>query len=1349
MPTTISKVGNRNSSGLPHQSPTVAPDNVSVESSVRNLNQTEYTNVMTRKTRNKQVRDGAAVGNASVVDACSMKTHNDIIKRDSDKCGYCEACRIEYDVLSVHLQTKEHLAFKNNGENYIQVDKLINDGANVESFLKATTGRTHKPALANQSPTNLNAKSLTNGNHAVKESENGRAVSKMSADDDADVINDDCDCGNVNGNGELVQMNGIAKMSNGIGDDDVSPNVSPRGKLPKYSPPMTRRSQNKSGNSKSSSPAKTLKPEQADAECEANEVTSPRARRENAKRINCINSKDFDDKTTETQTPKTMEHVASDDSPQMRRLIRTFPRYKVSTVASKDTDDGTAAAMHPPTVSSTVSADCEHGQSTSKRMTQHEHRDPASGIIVKFKRVRESELSKLTFEADNFMFPKQRDELPTDDDRPSTSEQCPDVSSDILSSDVDEPSAASPPKQTADEPSDLFTSSGRRKKRRTQYDSFKAEQRTTGVTASESVRKRKFRESLVRPRLSITKAVEESPTAEAAATTVATDAQQSSKGTRRNVKRGKGGRAKKAAPTPRAKRAAKGGAAAATDGPNEAEDGTRDNSYNGGSILSTDFFKTFEFSFERVPANEPWFLAFQRQDECRERIFEYWGNTGNCEPAHSVANLIWASSLAAYRKLPFELGPLPPLQSDCCILSKLAAMKAARQQKSRRGRNAKAKAARIASETDEQNEAGNSQAPDEAAPLMTTITRSSNKEAGDGAHSRKPSLPGGDSVARKSRTSSLAKLLMNESALNNLASSIPPKKRVLLDAFGQPRKSPREHASTLAILSSLVQQKRKRLKELNGGISPEKMPNYSAALGTSNDATDTEELEDDDFCDNDSKNVYDVDDQHSRSSMRKSSTNTPQPTKDAEITTDSCEKLFFLRKGKRRQTASTSSNNDTVDAKAEEAAEPEAEQAVKAPKMPVDDYVDPNKVAKKIDDLLNSCYSETGNEFGDIELPAEGSVDAADLILVNTPKDFVEILMSVKEGPLTYRSFVNVNKKTGLSSFTQRGKKRHINKTGWPSLPKRRVTIKKEKVDEICIDDAHAHSNTEDEENHSNAEEQCSGRNRFHVNRNGRTDGDCIDISSQLMGDEFFIQSRQKLKTPSSIKGEHFDEPDEGHEADDDDEDGADDDDDDYNNDDLDECETFCNDNDNAVSNLFASSSEKAENSDIFTVSSDSLDTTDLPDTKSGAKLVEPGTPSVQDEDESLNETDDESSSDATTIADIKKSLSPLAAKPMQKMETRATNERSPITKDKINKLSLQPIVCVRKISEKDLYRRTYSKSTSPQKSAKQSPIKHPSIDSQSLNQDLSTYRRNSSSPKAKISPRKLRKPRGRWYRER
>lgn len=697
---------------------------------------------------------------------------------------------------------------------------------------------------------------------------------------------------------------------------------------------------------------------------------------------------------------------------------------------------------------------------------------------------------------------------------------------------------------------------------------------------------------------------------------------------------------------------------------------------------------------------------------------------------------------SVYRKLPFELGPLPALQSDCCILSKIAALKGTKQPKGRRGRGGRCKREPSTAEDDDSVADKHQSENDKQWQKLADNCR----QLQSMSESCATMSTGGDKPCR-----------------------IMPQSLYRVIRNNQPRKSPREHASTLAILSSLVQQKRKRLRELNGGISPEKMPNYNSS------SADNDEPDEDDAI------LMRV---SAASNAKDATPTTRSDCEDSQVlkTVDRvstaaapCDNVFRLRKGKRRQTLSTSSQNDvgehataTPAAAIDSGKESEHSKDIKSPKMPVDDYTDPNKIVKQIDDLLTSCFTDAEPEIDDICV----SADADDLILVNTPKDFVEIVNSVKEGPLTYRSFVNVNKRTGLSSFIQRGKKRHINKTGWPSMPKKRLAIKKEKLDGSCAEDDTnmANSNTEDDDNLSTIGAMLSG-----------IDGDRIDISSQLKGDEFFIQARRGMKTPTkpsvpAIKEENYDDTEQEENDIDDGADGGDEDDDDY------EESPFT---DNAVNNLFASSSEKAENSDIFTVSSDSLDTADLVpeketncESKSNAR-----TSHTLDDDESANESanesDDESSSDAPTIAEIvrhKKSTIRTAASALNcttsKMETRAKGERLPISKGKLSHLRLQPIVCVKKMCEKDLYRRTYGKSLSPQKTiAPTSPRKSPAktyndISSSSspppsstkhqpasfldayTNTSISTSTRTSTSPKTKISPRKLRKPRGKFYRE-
>lgn len=307
---------------------------------------------------------------------------------------------------------------------------------------------------------------------------------------------------------------------------------------------------------------------------------------------------------------------------------------------------------------------------------------------------------------------------------------------------------------------------------------------------------------------------------------------------------------------------------------------------------------------------------------------------------------------------------------------------------------------------------------------------------------------------KRPQTSTLSQLLLAESSLNSitLPSAITNKKKtMLLDAFGKPRKSPREHASTLAILSSLVQQRRKRVKDMNGGISPEKMPSYKAAFAAaiaahnSADVSDSEELIDECEARLQIKSATEI--ELKPMSSRRRSNQTPifeinktttidgndQQSNGGYHSMQQSDKIFRLRKGKRRQTESVSSNAESVSGKNDKIDDGTAAEKVKEPdipKMPVDEYVDPNKMARDLDELLANCYLDSESDLNDIP------IDCSDLILVNTSKDFVEIIETVKDGPLTYRSL-------------QRGKKRHINKTGWPSLPRKRLLPKREKVDDV------------------------------------------------------------------------------------------------------------------------------------------------------------------------------------------------------------------------------------------------------------------------------------------------------------
>lgn len=52
--------------------------------------------------------------------------------------GYCELCREEYSNLVEHLESKKHLAFIKDNDNFLELDSLIQNGTDLNSFLKIT-----------------------------------------------------------------------------------------------------------------------------------------------------------------------------------------------------------------------------------------------------------------------------------------------------------------------------------------------------------------------------------------------------------------------------------------------------------------------------------------------------------------------------------------------------------------------------------------------------------------------------------------------------------------------------------------------------------------------------------------------------------------------------------------------------------------------------------------------------------------------------------------------------------------------------------------------------------------------------------------------------------------------------------------------------------------------------------------------------------------------------------------------------------------------------------------------------------------------------------------------------------
>lgn len=528
---------------------------------------------MTRKSRSKH-----------------MRTKGNDLKRSSDKqCGYCEICRVEYDILSTHLQTKEHLNFVKNDDNFLALDTLITNGANVDSFLKANE--------------TLAKDDIDSGFFGKR---SGRKVSKLIRPCNID-IKKDCDstaAGHIN----AFTLNGrLAHLQH------------------KYSPPMTRRSngRNKSepispiaatapprqttAGTKSKSPAKSspIKMElDDDNSMDYNDdgvmtVSPPRSRRESVRRINYAEIKEDEENTDDSKDeqtkkietirlrgirwrPPSLDDQSSISQPIVYKVVKDKPSLKSLQKSSNAGGGG-------------------------NRKEPLSEQNKSSGIKVRICRVRESELSRLTNEADKFMFPRIFSEQLTDDDRHSTSDWAPaDDSTDLqTSSEVNRSRSGgrqlmSPPLLAASMADVQRSPSMKRKMKKSKVGSSSAGGKKRGrplsSTASSDFTKIEEPQD---SRLGFQVApVQSSITVDKPRTIT----------------------------SPGGCRPAYG-----------AEDRTGEYVIKPSSthpMKRCDYenlWPTHRFAFERVPDNESWYGAFQRQDECCEEIFQYWGNTGEFE----------------------------------------------------------------------------------------------------------------------------------------------------------------------------------------------------------------------------------------------------------------------------------------------------------------------------------------------------------------------------------------------------------------------------------------------------------------------------------------------------------------------------------------------------------------------------------------------------------------------------------------------------------------------------------------------------------------------------------------------
>lgn len=314
----------------------------------------------------------------------------------------------------------------------------------------------------------------------------------------------------------------------------------------------------------------------------------------------------------------------------------------------------------------------------------------------------------------------------------------------------------------------------------------------------------------------------------------------------------------------------------------------------------------------------------------------------------------------AYRKLPFEMGPLPPLLTDCCFLNQ---------------------------EQSTVDEAAKTPEIIETVSEIKTTTLKRGKIKKEPKENPPPPAP---PVPQTSSTVS-----------NNVNNSIiSAKQRKLLLEAELVRKSPREHASTLAILSSLVNQRRKR-----GSLTPVKN-DIKSPIKLENQAVPSisDEILDDETCDS----IISDEILEESDDVKISESNTPVHMEN-----------LFPGNSLSRQ---------------------------------IDELLTVSFMGTEIDEMFDIDFPDKGNYDGGICI-SDNSGDLVDIVTTN-PYHLIEYDDITDD--MFNKKPANLNRKLTkaeclILARNNRKKYKKNNRTGWPN--KKRVVIKKEKDDDELIDE--------------------------------------------------------------------------------------------------------------------------------------------------------------------------------------------------------------------------------------------------------------------------------------------------------
>lgn len=308
--------------------------------------------------------------------------------------GYCEICRASYSILSDHERTTAHINFTKNCSNFLSLDSLINEGIDVESFLKMNKSNMPNPCLERRSLRNIIKL------HQETETQNLQKQLQVLCNGNSDPI--------------CKQVSPRENRRNNINEQSAMTQ-------PHFSPPIA-------GNnghylrSKGSGVAD-------------NDKMSPR----DLLRNGSISPRIIADKSDSKINGKIDEkekmryaHIFKGRKPRSIRWRRPSPDsnppppdnqtyYKVVGMSTK---------LRSSNNFSMIQKDIEPAPPPSR----HCNGDSDTGLVVKFRRVRRSELSVLSDEAENFMFPKKDDSDTTEDEIETSHYSNNPTSSEILTS---------------------------------------------------------------------------------------------------------------------------------------------------------------------------------------------------------------------------------------------------------------------------------------------------------------------------------------------------------------------------------------------------------------------------------------------------------------------------------------------------------------------------------------------------------------------------------------------------------------------------------------------------------------------------------------------------------------------------------------------------------------------------------------------------------------------------------------------------------------------------------------------------------------------------------------------------